>query len=133
MRSFSNVTPWVTVMAFVLLIICCNMPWAYYPDLDKVFTGFYSEKNVYGKPGKFILTIGLLNVICSFFPVLFLKRLNIFISAFNLAYAVKTFITYASCYHGICPEKKMGLYLLLIIAAIMMITALLPKGKVKAE
>lgn len=133
MRKLSNYSPWVTVLTFILLIICCNIPWAYYPDLGKSFTGLITEKNVYGKPGKFILAIGAMNVICGFIPKLFFKRLNIFISAFNLAYAIKTFIIFAACYHGICPEKKAGLYLILVLTSMMMILSLFPKGNFKSK
>jgi len=46
---------WIGVIAALLLIGACFMPWAYFPDLDKEFTGFFSQGNIYGKPGKVII------------------------------------------------------------------------------
>ncbi len=32
------------IAAALFLIFCCFFPWAYYPDLQQNFTGFYSDK-----------------------------------------------------------------------------------------
>jgi hypothetical protein len=32
---------WTGIVAALLLIAACFMPWAYFPDLGKNFTGFF--------------------------------------------------------------------------------------------
>ena len=42
----------VAVIACALLIVSCFLPWAFYPDRNEVFTGFYSYQNLFGKRGR---------------------------------------------------------------------------------
>ena len=112
------------IVAVALLIVSCFMPWAYYPDIKEYFTGFYSAANKYGKPAKFLLTAAIISLICQLVPKLFLKRLNIFLVSLNLAYAIRNYILYAACYRGICPEKQIGLYLMLFSSIGLMVVAL---------
>ena len=124
-------SPWIAAVAFALLVFACIMPWTYHEDLGKHFTGFYSEKNIYGKPGKFLTIAGALTVICAFTPIVWLKRVSLFLSAINVAYAVTAFIRFGACYDGYCPERKIGLFLMLISTIVLLITSMLPKGKVR--
>ncbi|MGO8055568.1 hypothetical protein, partial [Rhizobium leguminosarum] len=48
------------------------------------------------------------------------------ITALTVAYAIKSFILFSGCYHGICPEKKIGLWLMLIASVIMIAMAVFP-------
>lgn len=75
--------------------------------------------------------MAILSTICHFLPQVFYKRLNLLLMALNLAYAIKTYIIYAACYHGYCPEKKPGIYLMLFASVLLMTAALFPTGKVK--
>ncbi|HEX6432325.1 MAG TPA: hypothetical protein VF008_31750, partial [Niastella sp.] len=61
------------------------------------------------------------------------KRWNMFICAIILSYAIKSFIVFSGCYRGICPDKKAGLWIMLLSAIIMMAMALFPDIKVKEE
>ena len=127
--KYSN---YIGVGAAVLLIIACFLPWAYYPDIDKTFTGFFSEKNVYGKPGKFLGALAILAIVFFLAPKVWAKRANLLLSALLIAFSVKTFILFASCYHGTCPEKRIGIFLMLIAPAIVAIAAILPRGKTES-
>jgi len=122
---------YIGIGASVVLIIACFLPWAYYPDLDKIFNGFFSEKNQYGRPGKAILFFSIISIVLFLIPRVWAKRLNQFVGVLTFAYCIKTYVLFASCYHGICPEKKEGLYLLMISSVIMLIAALLPDMKLK--
>ncbi|WP_431209235.1 hypothetical protein ACQ86N_23880 [Puia sp. P3] len=53
----------IGVVAALVLIGACWMPWAYYPDLNKSFTGFFSELNRYGKPGKVIVFFSVVSIL----------------------------------------------------------------------
>jgi hypothetical protein len=121
------------IIAILLLIISCFMPWAYYPDVKEYFTGFYSAANKYGKPAKFLLSVAFISLVCQLVPKMFLKRMNIFLVSLNLAYGIRNYILYAACYRGICPEKQTGLYLMLTASILLMLAALLPSSAKKVE
>jgi hypothetical protein len=125
----SRYSKWMALLAFITLMVACFLPWTYHADLGKAFTGFFSEKNSYGKPAKFLLLLGGLTTIISFIPILWLKRASLFFAGVNLAYAIKTFLMYGSCYRGYCPEKQYGLYLMLLSVGILMLTTMFPEGK----
>ena len=46
---------WIGIAAALLLVGASFMPWAYFPDLGKDFTGFFSELNRYGRPGEVLV------------------------------------------------------------------------------
>jgi len=132
MRLLEIYSKWIAVFASVMLVVACFLPWAYYPDIDKVFTGFFSENNLYGKPGKWLTVMAVISLLCQFLPNIFYKRANLLLMALNVAYAIKSYIVFASCYHGYCPEKKIGIYLMLIASILLMVAAVFPSGRVKS-
>lgn len=123
---------WV-VLACVGLIVSSFLPWAYYPDLDKVFTGFYSERNLYGQPGKVFIFLAVISLVFGFINKVWAKRANLLIGAITIAYLIKTYLLYTTCYSGVCPEKRFGIYLLVISGLLLMVTALLPDTKVEVK
>jgi hypothetical protein len=127
----SKHSPWISLAAYGLLVAACFMPWTYHADLGKHFTGFFSEANTYGKPAKFLLSLGGVCVLFSLLPMLWGKRAGLFLAGLNLAYSIKTFLVYGSCYRGYCPEKQAGLYLMLASTALLMLASMFPKGILK--
>lgn len=120
---------WLGIMACIAIIVSCFLPWAYYADINQTFTGFYSYQNQYGRPGKFIVPLAGLILVFMLLPKLWAKRSNLFLAAFLLAYAVKTYILFSSCYNNYCPEKRYGIYLLVTCTFIMLLAAVFPKLK----
>ncbi|MEP7236996.1 MAG: hypothetical protein ABI685_03990 [Ferruginibacter sp.] len=126
---------WIGMTACIVLIISCFLPWAHYADpqianeADRTFTGFYSYHNEYGKPGKFLLFFALLSFVCILVPKVWTKRANLLICPLTLAYAIKTFILFGSCYNNYCPQKLFGLYLMLGCAVVMLAAAAFPNVK----
>jgi hypothetical protein len=123
---------WIGIAAVLLLIGACYLPWAYYPDLQKEFTGFFSEGNAYGRPGKVFMTLGIIQVLLFLIPRIWAKRANLLVSAITIAFAIKSYILYTACYRGICPDKKAGIFLILAAPVIMLVAALLVDLPVKA-
>ena len=64
-------------------------------------------------------------------PKVWAKRSNWLVVTLTVAYTVKTFYSFTSCYSGICPVKQIGIYILVLSVAIMFAAALLPDLKVK--
>jgi hypothetical protein len=127
--KYSNL---VGIIAAIVLIVACFIPWAYYPDINKNFTGFFSEGNNYGKPGKVILFFSIIAIAFFIFPKVWAKRANILVAGTIVAYCIKCFILFTSCYSGICPEKKIGIFLILICSILILATAVSPDLKLKS-
>lgn len=117
----------------LLLVISCFLPWAYYPDLHQSFTGFFSEKGIYGKPGKVFIFFAVCSVILIFIDKIWAKRTFIFIAAFNIGYLIRTYILFTGCYNSICPSKEYGIYLLILSCILLMLVSLFPDLKIADE
>lgn len=122
---------WIGIAAACLLAIACFMPWTFYPDLQKNFTGFFSENNNYGRPGKVLIGLSVISVLFYLLPKVWAKRWNFLVTALIVAFAIKSFILFSGCYRGICPEKKAGLWLMLVSSILMLIMAVIPDTKLK--
>jgi hypothetical protein len=124
---------WISLFAFVLLLVACFLPWTYHADVNQDFTGFYSAKNIYGKPAKLLLIFAGITTLCAFVPVLWMKRTALLVGGLNVAYGIKNFLLFGSCYLGYCPEKKIGLFLMLLSTVLVFLMSFFPDGKVKSK
>lgn len=124
---------WIGIAAAAALIIVCFMPWTYHADVQKAFTGFFSENNAYGKPGKFLVAFSVISALLFILPKIWAKRTNLFVTGIMLAYAIKTYILYTSCYNAYCPEKKAGIYLVVLLSLLQFVMSLFPDIKIKQE
>ncbi|HUR09805.1 MAG TPA: hypothetical protein VM012_00460 [Flavitalea sp.] len=117
---------WIGIVAIILLIVSCFLPWTWYPDLQKHFNGFFSENNTYGRPGRVFIFLAIPALIFFLIPKIWAKRWNIFVGAILFAYAIKTYILFSACYTGICPEKKPGLWMMISAAALTLVMTIIP-------
>lgn len=118
---------WIGIAAAALLVISCFMPWTYYPDLNKNFTGFFSEQNIYGRPGILLVSLAILTTLLTLIPRVWAKYWNIFFAVICVSYAIKTFVLFAGCYSGACPQKLAGIWLMLGAAILIFAASLFPK------
>ena len=116
-------------LACLLLLVSCFIPWTYYADINKNFSGFFSEQNVYGKPGIFFVFVATVSAILIFIDGITAKRMHIFLCALNIGYLIRTYILFASCYNAYCPEKKFGMYLLIFSCILLLIVSVFPDTK----
>ena len=116
-------------LACALLIASCFMPWTYYADLNKNFTGFFSEQNMYGKPAMFFIFFATVSAILIYLDKYWAKRAHIFLGALNIGYLIKTYVLYTSCYNAYCPQKRYGIYFLIVCSIALMIVSILPDMK----
>jgi hypothetical protein len=124
---------WIGIAAAIILVLSGFLPWTYHPDIDKTFTGFFSENRAYGKPGNVFVFMCAITI--AFFAIqrIWAKRWNVFLCAIVLSYALRCYIVYTGCYRGTCPDKKVGIWVMLLSAILMMVMALFPDMKVKQE
>jgi len=123
----------VGLLACMILAISCFLPWAYYPDLHKSFTGFFSEQNIYGKPGKVFLFFAVSSVVLIFIDKIWAKRALIFFAALNIGYLLRTYVIYTSCYKTYCPQKQYGLYLLIAGCILLLVVSFFPDLKLEIK
>ena len=121
----------IGIIASLLVILACFLPWTFHPDLQEYFTGFYSKDNIYGKPGKLFLIFAIISIFLFAVPRVWAKRTNWLITTLAIAYTVKTYFLFTSCYGGICPVKQIGIYILLLSITIMFVAAILPDIKLR--
>jgi len=124
---------WIGIAAAVLVIAASFMPWAYFPVLQKEFTGFFSEQNRYGRPGKVLVFFSVAEILLFLIPKVWAKRTNIFVAAVGLAWGFKCLYLYSACYRGECPDRRIGLWLVLAGTIVALVATLLPNIPVKAE
>jgi hypothetical protein len=111
----------------------CFMPWIYIGSIHTVVTGLQAEGTSYGKPGLLNIFLSALCIIFFIIPKLWAKRANVFIATINFAWAVRNYILLTTCLAGECPQKKAGLYLLVLASLTVLVMGFLPKISVESE
>jgi hypothetical protein len=123
---------WLVFPLAALVMGACFFPWVEIETKHIVISGFRSGVGDYGQPG--ILHI----VFCSFCLLFILLRrpwsvrTAFFISAFNIAWAVRNYIIVSACRGGICPAKQPALYILVAASLLLPVLTLavrLPAAK----
>ena len=120
---------YIGIVAALLMVAACFMPWTFYPDLGKTFNGFFSQENAYGKPGILLSILAGINIMLFLVPRVWAKYWNIFFSAICFTYAIKSFVLFAGCYPKGCPEKLIGIWLMMAGASLLLLAALFPEMK----
>lgn len=120
----------IGIIATIALMAVCFLPWAYIASKQITVSGFIAIGTNFGKPGLLNFIFCVIMLVMFAVPAIWAKRTNVFIAALNLAFAIRNFIVLSFCSAGECPEKKIGLYLLIFLSAIIQVMALLPKMKI---
>ena len=125
---------WVGLLAAVAVIAVCYQPWIYVPRVSLEIGGMYATgKQNFGRPGLMNCILAVVSIIMFLLPFIWAKRTNIFIVAFNIAWAVRNYILLTKCYGGECPEVKIGIYLLLLASGLMLVMAFIPDVVIKEK
>ncbi len=118
----------ITIIGIAVLIIACFMPWMHIDEPSFItISGVDTTGTRYGKPGYAHFIFSVLILLCTFIPKVGAKRVNLLFAALNLAWGIRNFGVVPACDGGICPQKMIGIYLLLLACIILMIAVLFPK------
>jgi hypothetical protein len=124
---------WIGLFAVILLIVSCFLPWVIIPSKNITFTGVNLAIKNFGRPGYFHFFFGFFFIIFHFIPKLWAKRCNLLVVALNIAWAIRNYFIISMCREGDCPEKQIGLWLVLLASVLVLIAALFPDIELKEE
>ncbi len=124
---------WIGVLFVLCLIGICYVPWVHLPGFINDISGNDTTGTNWGRPIIFFGIFGAIMLICFLIPKVWAKRTNFFAGAFLVAYAIRTFIVFSLCDMGYCPEKQLGLYLMLVLSILVFVMTMLPTIKIKSE
>ena len=116
----------VGVLLCLLLIANCFLPWSYVADIHLLITGVNGGETL-GKPGLFNMILCVIMISFFLIPKLWAKRANVIVGALNIAWSLRNYIFVGACSGGICPDKKAGIYLLLLLSFLIEIATFLPQ------
>ena len=105
------------------------MTWVIIPSKNIVVSGLNATGTNFGKPGYFHFICTFFFVLFSLVPKIWAKRVNLFVTAVNLAWALRNFFIITACREGDCPDKHIAIYLVLLASVLMLTAALLPDIK----
>ncbi len=120
------------IAACLLLISACFFPWTHYASINETFTGFHVKRfpggPYYGRAGLIITILTSIILAGMLFGKLWMKKVNLFLAAMLLAYCVRTYILFTSSLFPGEVEKKIGIFLIIPLSALVLISAVFPKG-----
>ncbi|TAH08847.1 MAG: hypothetical protein EAZ13_02360 [Sphingobacteriia bacterium] len=123
----------IGLIAAIIAIGSCFMPWVIIEQNGLIITGFDTTGTRFGKPGLFIVYTCSIAGLLFLIPKIWSKRINVFIAAFAMCWAIRNYLIITACYGGECPKKQAGFFILLAATILVMMMALLPKMQVDNE
>lgn len=124
---------WAGLLAAILMICSCMMPWVSIPLRNIVVSGVEAAHTDFGRPGYLHLLLTAVFIPFNFIPRIWAKRSNLAVTALNMAWAIRNYFIITACREGECPEKHVAIYLVLIAAFLMLIAALFPDMAMPAD
>lgn len=109
-----RLTKFLPFIAAALLIFSCYLPWMTIESKSLTITGVDTTGTSFGKPGYFHFVWAFLYLAFSSIPKVWAKRTAMGFATFNIAWAFRNFLLLPACQMGDCPQKKVGLYLLIL-------------------
>lgn len=126
-------TKWIGFVAVVIVIIACFMTWVVISSKNIVVTGVDAGGTSFGKPGYFHLLFSGIFLIFHLTHRVWAKRGNLAIGALNIAWAIRNYFLITACRGGDCPEKHIGIWLLLAGSVLLLIASLFPDIDLKEK
>lgn len=125
---------WLAILAACILIISCFFPWVTVnASKEFVATGFDAVAIGFGKPALVHTFFSVLFIIFLLIRRIWSLRTSFFISAFNVAWAIRNFVLMGTCRDGICPTKHTGIYVMLTSSILMLVFILFSDVKAKEK
>ena len=124
---------WIGLAAVVLLIISCFSTWVVIHSKNIIVSGVDATGVGLGKPGYLHFFFSIFFIVFTLIPRIWAKRVNLLVTAMNLAWAVRNYFIISACRGGDCPEKHNGIYLIFLASLLMLVSALFPDIKIPQQ
>ncbi len=85
----------------------------------------------FGRPGALHIVLAVLSILLFSIQKVWAARGNLFVVTLNFAWAIRNFLLLTQCEYGECPEKKSGIYAVILLSSIIILMGLLPKIDLK--
>lgn len=122
--KYSN---YIGILVAIVLMAICFVPWVFIASINTIITGMHAEHTNFGRPGLMNIILNVIAVLLFVTAKIWAKRTNVFVCTFNLAWTVRNYIIITQCELGECPEKRWGIYALVLLSVLLLLMALLPK------
>ena len=117
----------IGIGAAVIVIISAFLPWLTIESKQLVFTGLHTAGSSFGEPGKLNIILAIIAAVLFALQKQWAQRVNIFVTAFLMAWTFRNMLLFARCEMGECPHKEIGLYLSLVCAVLCFLCVLVRK------
>ena len=124
---------WTGLAAVILLIISCFLKWVVIPSKNIIVSGVNAAGTSFGKPAYFHFFFSVFFILFTLVPRIWAKRVNLVVTAMNMAWAIRNYFVISACRGGECPEKHNGIYLIIVASLLMLASALFPDIKLPEE
>jgi hypothetical protein len=128
-----QIMKWLSIATLVLLIYSCYQPWVTIESQNIMITGMKAEAINFGKPGLLHIVLSIIMMMLLLLNKLWSFKTAFFVSAFNIAWSLRNFISISACSAGICPTKHVALYIILIAPVLSTIFLLLINKEVPVK
>jgi hypothetical protein len=124
---------WIGLAAGLVLVIACFITWVHFTSQNISVTGVDPAGTPFGKPGSLHFIFTFFFLLFTLIPKIWAKSFNLGVTALNLAWAIRNFIIVTTCSGGECPEKELGIILVLLASVLMLMAALFPDVRQNGE
>ena len=116
---------WLSIATLGLLIFSCFLPWVSIESQNIIVTGMKAEAINFGKPGLLHMILSAIMILLLLLNKIWSVKTAFFVSAFNIAWGLRNFISISACSAGICPTKHVAIYIALVAPVIATVFLLL--------
>jgi hypothetical protein len=133
----NRIAHYTGLIACVAIIGACFMPWTYYNSIQQTFTGFnvvpFPTGTTYGKAGFTISGLAAVILLLIFVRKEWARKVNLFLAGVLVAYTIRTYIVFTSSLFKGEVEKFAGIYLVVILSVLILLSTLFPKQNMRAS
>ncbi len=126
-------TKWLPVAAALIFMASCFFPWVVIETKNIVISGISAEGTRYGKPGYLNLLFIIIFLLLSIARKSWAVRVNLFVAAFNMGWALRNFILLSACEGGECPQRQPAFYIYIVFSILLLVTLGMQKVKEPEE
>lgn len=123
----------IGIILCLFLFYCTTQPLVIIDSKHLVLTGWETTGSNFGQPGKFILYMGIANIILFALPFIWAKRFNMAFATLNVAWSIRNYLILSACAMGECPEKQWAIIACIILSAGILAMTFLPKIEVNKK